>query len=49
MSGKEANLLSKDDMWDDSELIKMYDESVKGNFDSKRKTTSDEKKAEVSL
>jgi|UniRef100_A0AC35GGD2 survival motor neuron protein len=46
MSGKEANLLSKDDMWDDSELIKMYDESVKGNFDSKRKTTSDEKKPE---
>uniref|UniRef100_A0AC34F7H1 Tudor domain-containing protein n=1 Tax=Panagrolaimus sp. ES5 TaxID=591445 RepID=A0AC34F7H1_9BILA len=43
MSRKEENLLGKDDMWDDSELIKMYDESVKGNFDKKRKSAPEKK------
>jgi survival motor neuron protein len=43
MSGKGENLLSKDDVWDDSELIKMYDNSVKGIYSTNKKTIADEK------
>ena len=55
MSGKgnrtkrDENLLGKDEIWDDSELIKMYDASVKGNFNIKEKDPKEEKTKEVCI